>query len=178
MNPSPGSSDGARGAVSERLWHLEEVRVEGWARPRLDVAGLDIPRGITAVLGISGAGKTTLLNLLCGFTRPDRGRVDCFLARNNCRLPLFWVPQNDGLWPHRTARAHMEQVQNGEARSPRDWLADFNLDDHAAKTPEQLSHGERNRLAAARRSPVVRAYLCSTNRWRTSIRPKSAITGK
>jgi ABC-type multidrug transport system ATPase subunit len=136
--------------MNERLWHLEEVRVEGWARPRLDIAALDIPRAITAVLGISGAGKTTLLNLLCGFTRPDRGRVDCFLTRNNCRLPLFWVPQNDGLWPHRTARAHLEHVKNGEARPARDWLADFNLSDHAEKTPEQLSHGERNRLAIAR----------------------------
>ncbi|HEV8068766.1 MAG TPA: ATP-binding cassette domain-containing protein [Planctomycetaceae bacterium] len=150
MNPSPGTSDGGHGVMNERLWHLEEVRVEGWARSRLDIAALDIPRGITAVLGISGAGKTTLLNLLCGFTRPDRGRVDCFLARNNCRLPLFWVPQNDGLWPHRTARAHLEHVKNGEARPARDWLADFNLSDHAEKTPEQLSHGERNRLAIAR----------------------------
>jgi iron(III) transport system ATP-binding protein len=150
MNPSPGTSDGGHGVMNERLWHLEEVRVDGWARPRLDIAALDIPRGITAVLGISGAGKTTLLNLLCGFTRPDRGRVDCFLAQNNCRLPLFWVPQNDGLWPHRTARAHLEQVQNGEARPARDWLADFKLGDHAEKTPEQLSHGERNRLAIGR----------------------------
>jgi outer membrane protein assembly factor BamB len=60
------------------------------------------------------------------------------------------VPQNDGLWPHRSARAHLEQVQNGEARPVREWLADFNLDDHAEKAPEQLSHGERNRLAIAR----------------------------
>jgi iron(III) transport system ATP-binding protein len=135
---------------SDRLWHLEDVRVEGWIRPRLDVATLDIERGITAVLGISGAGKTTLLNLLSGFTRPDRGCFDSFVAQNNGRLPIFWVPQNDGLWPHRTARAHLEQVQNGETGPARDWLADFNLSDHAEKTPEQLSHGERNRLAIAR----------------------------
>jgi ABC-type multidrug transport system ATPase subunit/DNA-binding beta-propeller fold protein YncE len=123
--------------------------VEGWGRPRLDIPALDVPSGITAVLGISGAGKTTLLNLLCGFARPDGGRVESFLARNNGRLPVFWVPQNDGLWPHRTASAHLEQVQNGAA-PPREWLADFNLEDHALKTPEQLSHGERNRLAIAR----------------------------
>lgn len=149
MKPHEELRTGAQ-AASDRLWHLEGVRVEGWARPRLEVDALDIPIGITAVLGISGAGKTTLLNLLCGFARPDRGRIECFLARNNCRLPLFWVPQNDGLWPHRTARAHLEQVQNGEARAARDWLADFNLEDHSLKTPEQLSHGERNRLAIAR----------------------------
>jgi iron(III) transport system ATP-binding protein len=136
--------------MSDRLWHLEDVRVEGWSRPRLDVPDLDIPRGITAVLGISGAGKTTLLNLLCGFARPDHGRVESFIDRNNCRLPLFWVPQNDGLWPHRTARAHLAQVENGAPRPALDWLADFNLEEHAEKTPEQLSHGERNRLAIAR----------------------------
>jgi ABC-type multidrug transport system ATPase subunit/DNA-binding beta-propeller fold protein YncE len=136
--------------MSELLWHLEGVRVEGRSRPRLEIDALDVPSGTTAVLGISGAGKTTLLNLLCGFARPDRGCVECFLARNNCRLPLFWVPQNDGLWPHRTALAHVEHVQNGEPHSARDWLADFNLEDHAGKPPEQLSHGERNRLAIAR----------------------------
>jgi iron(III) transport system ATP-binding protein len=136
--------------MSDRLWHLDQVRVEGWTRPRLDVPALDIPRGITAVLGISGAGKTTLLNLLCGFAKPDGGRIESFVAQNNGHLALFWVPQNDGLWPHRTARAHLEQVQNGRPRPAREWLADFNLEPHAEKTPEQLSHGERNRLAVAR----------------------------
>jgi iron(III) transport system ATP-binding protein len=135
---------------TDPLWHLEQVRVDGWVRPRLDVAALDILRGTTALLGISGAGKTTLLNLLCGFAKPDAGRIESALARNNGRLPLFWVPQNDGLWPHRSALAHLEQVKNGELRSAREWLAAFNLSDHAAKTPEQLSHGERNRLAIAR----------------------------
>ena len=158
--------------MNSALWRLERVVVKGIYRPRLDVASLEIQMGTTAVLGISGAGKTTLLNLLCGFARPDGGRLEDRLPRENGRLPLFWVPQNDGLWPHCSVREHIEQVldtapavtgRNGRPalRNSDDWLAAFDLSDHARKPPEQLSHGERNRLAIARpgewgRSPRAR----------------------
>jgi branched-chain amino acid transport system ATP-binding protein len=40
-------------------------------------AGFDLERGsITALIGPNGAGKTTLFNVLTGFLRPDRGRVE------------------------------------------------------------------------------------------------------
>ena len=89
-------------AMSGRLWRLENVYVAGTVRPRLDGITVDVAPGTTAILGISGAGKTTFLNLLCGFGRPHRGRVEHLLPQTDGRLPLFWVPQNDGLWPHRT----------------------------------------------------------------------------
>jgi iron(III) transport system ATP-binding protein len=206
--------------MTGRLWRLENVYVAGTVRPRLDGITLDVAPGTTAVLGISGAGKTTFLNLLCGFGRPHRGRVEHLLPQNNDRVPLFWVPQNDGLWPHRTVREHVAEVLPAglvqsprskvqgrtEVQSPRskvqgpglddkeivprasgapttatnpltkseledapssasrpwtldlgpwtkspdEWLSAFDLLDHADKTPEQLSHGERNRLAVAR----------------------------
>jgi iron(III) transport system ATP-binding protein len=165
-------------AMTSRLWRLEQVFVAGTVRPRLDGVTLDVTTGTTAVLGISGAGKTTFLNLLCGFARPHRGRVERLLPQTNGRLSLFWVPQNDGLWPQRTVLEHVEQVLPESAdeedtggpepppvapdyfsedgtpdsarRTPEDWLAAFDLLDHADKTPEQLSHGERNRLAVVR----------------------------
>ena len=31
--------------------------------------------GVTGLLGPNGAGKTTLLNMMCGLSRPSRGRV-------------------------------------------------------------------------------------------------------
>lgn len=144
------------------LWRLEGIVVGGSARPRLDGVSLDIESGTTAVLGISGAGKTTLLNLLCGFSRPHGGRIEDRLPRDNGRLPLFWVPQNDGLWPQRTLREHVEQVastHDGARRSVEDWLAAFDLLDHAEKKPEHLSHGERNRLAVARALATGAAVL-------------------
>ena len=67
--------------------------------------------------------KTSLLNLLVGFEKPDRGSIRAGLssratgpespprpAPGASRLPLFWVPQSDGLWPHVTLEGHLEQV--------------------------------------------------------------------
>src|ERR1700691_4295479 len=34
------------------------------------------PRQVTGIIGPNGAGKTTLLNVLCGFVRPDAGRIE------------------------------------------------------------------------------------------------------
>ncbi|GJD49265.1 Vitamin B12 import ATP-binding protein BtuD [Methylobacterium crusticola] len=61
------------------------------ARPTLAVEGLGIafggvtaardvgftaaPGRVTSLIGPNGAGKTTILNIVCGFYRPDRGRV-------------------------------------------------------------------------------------------------------
>src|ERR1700722_3409838 len=42
----------------------------------LDSVSLTVePRQVLGVIGPNGAGKTTLLNVLCGFIRPDEGRV-------------------------------------------------------------------------------------------------------
>ncbi|WTW97602.1 ABC transporter ATP-binding protein/permease [Streptomycetaceae bacterium NBC_01309] len=57
---------------------LEGVRFgyPGSTRPALDGVDLVLPAGRTvAVVGVNGAGKTTLVKLLCGFHRPDAGRV-------------------------------------------------------------------------------------------------------
>src|SRR5712692_8750477 len=40
-----------------------------------DVSLAAAPRQVTGIIGPNGAGKTTLLNALCGFVRPDAGRV-------------------------------------------------------------------------------------------------------
>jgi ABC-type multidrug transport system ATPase subunit len=155
--------------MSAPLWRLDNVVVGGLVRPRLDAVSVEVVAGTTAVLGISGAGKTTLLNLLCGFARPHGGRLENLLSESNGRLSLFWVPQNDGLWPHRSVCEHVSQViprgegtggpklplaapgpRTARARSVDEWLAAFDLADHANKSPEQLSHGERNRLAVVR----------------------------
>jgi ABC-type multidrug transport system ATPase subunit len=96
--------------MTDRLWTLEQVAMPGLHRPRLDNVSLEIPAGVTAILGESGAGKTSLINLLVKFEHPDRGAVIFHLPGPADRLPVFWVPQDGGLWPHLTAAEHLEAV--------------------------------------------------------------------
>lgn len=129
------------------LWQLSAVGLEGQTRaaPRLDEVTLEIPAGITAVMGYSGAGKTSLLNLLVGFERPARG-VCHFRADNSReRLALFWSPQDGGLWPHLTAREHLQRVGGND-----ELLNQFDLSHRASAFPGELSQGEKSRLAVAR----------------------------
>ena len=128
--------------MKEPLWQLRDASIAG----RLEAITLDIHPGITAVLGSSGAGKTTLLNLLVRFERPERGNVIDHIARGKDYLPLFWVPQDDGLWQHLTVMEHLRIV--GGSRI--EWMDKLDLSDRAHARPEELSQGERSRLSVAR----------------------------
>lgn len=102
------------------LWHFQRVGLSGHRTPRLQEVTLEIRAGATALVGPSGAGKTSLLNLLVDFERPDAGTLTANLPHDDDRLPLFWVPQNDGLWPHLTARQHLDIVMPRGARTHND----------------------------------------------------------
>ncbi len=135
------------------VWKLERVSLGGGPRPRLEDVSLEIGEGVTAVLGHSGAGKTSLLNLLVGFEPPDRGSIITRLDGAAGRLPLFWGPPDDGLWPHLTVEQHLRAV-SPEPPPAAGWLGKlceaFNLSDKMGRFPDQLSQGERSRLALAR----------------------------
>lgn len=126
--------------MNQALWELRRVSLG----TRLRDVTLTIEPGVTAVLGQSGAGKTSLLNLLVGFEPVDSGQLSECFTRGEHALPLFWAPQDGGLWPHLTARQHLEAVGKAEL------LEDFDLAARADCLPETLSLGERARLAVAR----------------------------
>lgn len=161
--------------MAELLWTLRGVWLGGENGPRLDDVSLEIGAGVTAVLGQSGAGKTSLLNLLVGFEKPDAGEIIAHAPipplSPSFSLPLFWVPQDDGLWHHLTVREHLEVVSGNAGRAetfntqhstinaPRatrhaptvtELLAQFDLMDRAMARPDELSQGERARLSVAR----------------------------
>jgi iron(III) transport system ATP-binding protein len=132
------------------LWEMDGVCLRGGPVPRLHEVSLRIRRGVTAVMGCSGAGKTSLLNLLVGFERPDRGLIRRAPLLNGSPLPLYWIPAEGGLWPHLTVREHLQAVSAPGAPDAAGLLAALDMADRAGAYPEDLSAGERSRVAVAR----------------------------
>jgi iron(III) transport system ATP-binding protein len=151
--------------MNDHLWQLDLVSLGGLGRKRLADVDVTIRPGVTAVIGWSGAGKTSLLNLLAGFERPDSGQLKSMLPDTNGRMPLFWSPDDHGLWPHLTARDHLLAVcsDHTNGQQPKgviDRLLDqFDLSDHAQAHPDCLSQGQRSRLAVARALAAAPAVL-------------------
>ncbi|MBI3863428.1 MAG: ABC transporter ATP-binding protein, partial [Planctomycetia bacterium] len=139
--------------MNETVWKLDNVTLWGQPRPRLAGVTVEIGTGATAVLGHSGAGKTSLLNLLVGFERPDSGTIVESIQHSDDRLPMFWCPPGDGLWPHLTVAQHLQSVvreTSDRQAKIAELLAAFNLSDKMGRLPDQLSQGECSRLALAR----------------------------
>jgi ABC-type multidrug transport system ATPase subunit len=140
-------------ATGTTLWTLSQITLRGSGRHRLDSVSLDIQTGVTAVVGESGAGKSSLLGILVGLDRPDSGSVTCHIKPAGNRLPVYWLPPGNGLWSPLTVREHLEIVAPAPTTSDRRidrLLLVFDLTDLAKSRPDDLSQGERARLALAR----------------------------
>jgi ABC-type lipoprotein export system ATPase subunit len=154
---APGARVEARGVT--RRFGLET------ALDRVDATFL--PGTLTAVTGPSGSGKSTLLALLAGLDTPDEGEVvidgvalsaldrDARAAFRRERIGV--VGQTPGLSGLLSARENVELmlalrgIDGVEAHErAMDALAVVGLVDHAARTVDRLSAGERERVALAR----------------------------
>jgi branched-chain amino acid transport system ATP-binding protein len=136
-------------------------------------------RQVTGIIGPNGAGKTTLLNVLCGFVRPDQGRLrfggtelgrlrphqlaGLGIARTLQGVGLFRrlsVLENVMVGAEVQARAGFWSALGGLPPSDRDERrlrarAQDALDrvgaaDLAGARPDQLAYGLRKRVALAR----------------------------
>ena len=146
--------------MSGSLFSLRNVTIPA----RLNLLTLEIRSGATAVVGLSGAGKTSLLNVLAGYETQFSGDLKTHIPNDSAdRLPLFWVPQSGGLWPHLSAEQHLDvvsaevpQKSNSRTESGRlskrtdELLSLFDLNHRRQALPAELSQGERSRLALAR----------------------------
>lgn len=145
----------------EPVWTLKDVTLLGRDDPRLDSVSLEIFPGVTAVMGASGAGKSSLLSLLAEFEQPDDGSIRSEKLSAGT-LPLFWSPQDHGLWSHLTVEQHVDYVlpeRPASSRSAIQWLELFGLDALRNSLPNSLSQGERARLAVVRALAAEAAVL-------------------
>lgn len=137
---------------------------------------LRIEKGeIVSIVGPSGAGKTTLLQILGTLDKPDSGSVvvdgieTSTLSTNKLsefrNIHLGFVFQFHQLLPEFTAienimiPAYIAGMKPKEARSrAEELLAFMGLSDRATHKPNELSGGEKQRVAVARalmNNPVV-----------------------
>jgi ABC-type sulfate/molybdate transport systems ATPase subunit len=117
------------------------------------------PGCVVGLVGASGAGKTTLLRAIAGLEPCSTGRV--VISREGSigidrRPAVGMVFQNLALWPHLTAREHVEYVLGSLPRHQRreraaTLLSATRLPREAwDRRPAELSGGEAQRLALAR----------------------------
>ena len=129
---------------------------------------LHIDKGeVVSIVGPSGAGKTTLLQIIGTLDRPDKGtvRVDGIDVTNLSQkrladfrnLHLGFVFQFHQLLPEFTAienimiPAYIAGASQRQAKKRANELLDFmGLTDRATHKPNELSGGEKQRVAVAR----------------------------
>lgn len=129
---------------------------------------------ILAVVGPSGCGKTTLLRLLAGFESPDSGEISIdgeeasiihkMIPPHKREISLIF--QDLALWPHMTVAEHIRFVlRSGNLEGDRlvaaieSVLRSVGLNGYTNRYPNQLSGGEKQRLAIARAIASKKKYL-------------------
>lgn len=130
--------------------------------------GLQIDKGeVVSIVGASGAGKTTLLQIIGTLDKPDSGTVEIagrkVTGMSEKELAAFrnkeigFIFQFHQLLPEFTALENVmmpalignEHFSVAEKRA-KDILNRLNLSDRLYHKPNQMSGGERQRVAAAR----------------------------
>jgi putative ABC transport system ATP-binding protein len=134
----------------------------------VDGVNLSVRAGeMVALYGPSGSGKSTLLLLAAGLLPPDGGRVR-FLSEDLAEMSnaelIAYQRRNVGIvyqsahlisglpaWENASIKLLIDGVTLRDARKAAvDWLARVGLEHRLDYTPEQMSGGERQRVAIVR----------------------------
>ena len=112
---------------------------------------------VVGIFGPSGCGKTTFLEIISGLKRPDGGKV--YLRGKKVNGKNVFVPpekrrvgfifQDLALWPHMSVKEHLDFVSSDE-KTKRKILKLLGLDKLKDRKPDELSGGEKQKLAIAR----------------------------
>ena len=154
--------------VNDNMIRVENIYKSFGDLQVLKGVNLSVKKGeIVAIVGKSGAGKTTLLQIIGTLDRPTKGKVlidgkDVF-ALNDKQLAAFrnrhigFIFQFHQLLPEFTAIENVcipamiarEKESSYQPRAEK-LLCDLGLTDRMNHKPNQLSGGEKQRVAAAR----------------------------
>ena len=120
---------------------------------------LEVPAGLTLLLGPNGCGKSTLLKLLAGVERPERGSIeieghDLWREEVAARQYLAYVSEQPDLTPYATIEDVLRLVcrlRGQPMESGREALERAGITGIARRSIRELSMGQRRRavLAAA-----------------------------
>ena len=123
------------------------------------------PPAITVLLGPSGSGKTTILRALAGLDRPEWGRIhfageewmntECGIFLPARKRRIGYLFQEYALFPHLTVRQNIAYGLGRLSRSERERQVEavkslLQIDGWDDRYPQQLSGGEKQRVALAR----------------------------
>lgn len=128
----------------------------------LDEVRLDVPGGMTTLLGPMGAGKTTLMRVVAGLHSPDSGRV-LVDGRDVTRVPVrrrsvAFVYQRFVNYPTLTVHENIASPlrlapgfpRSGIDRRVREVADLMGIGDLLGRRPGELSGGQQQRTAIAR----------------------------
>ncbi len=131
--------------------------------PVLDRVDLEIPAGLTLLVGSNGCGKSTLLKLAAGVELPDGGRIeiesggawrDLWGEETAARAGLAYVPEQPDLTPYAAVDEILHLVCRLRGEPPAraaEALAVVGLAGCGRRSVRELSMGQRRKavLAAA-----------------------------
>jgi iron(III) transport system ATP-binding protein len=145
--------------MKEKFIEIENVKKNFGKSQVLRNVSLKINKNeIFGVFGPSGCGKTTLLRIIAGLEKPEDGRIMLrgkeVFSKNHFLLPeqrnVSFIFQDLALWPHMTVKEHLEFVLGKDLDRIESILKTVGLEKFTSSRPEQLSGGEKQRLAIAR----------------------------
>ena len=143
---------------------IDDLQLGYGQGPVLDQLSLHVPAGqFASLVGPSGCGKSTVLRAVVGLHEPDAGHLDLGIDL----AEVGFLFQDDALLPWRTVRHNVAlpllirgQPKDEAHEQAETWLQRMGLAGFGGRFPQQLSGGQRKRVALAQTlAPAPRLLL-------------------